>query len=219
MNIDLDESGLRRKQARPAQGEPVVDAFANDEEQVGFPERGVNRVVERGVGVAHRQRVVVGYRAAPHGDGVQRNLSQLDEAAKGLFRARPPDAAAGDQDGPLGRAQQPDGAIRVGQALWPVKRWPCREPRPSSAACEQIHRNGQMHRPLPSAIGLGVGALQVRRNLRGIGHLRGPLHHRARHPHLVDILKSLAASQRAGAAAAHRDQRTAGEVGGGHPGE
>jgi len=125
VNIDLDESGTGREQARPAHRQTVVDALADDEEQVGFAEGGVNCVVERRVGVAHDERVVVGDRAAPHADGVERDLSELDEAAERIFGARPPDTAAGDQDGPLGSTEQGDNAIRVGQALWPVKRWAC----------------------------------------------------------------------------------------------
>ena len=53
MNIDLDERACRREQPRAAQRQPVVDALADHQEQVGFPERRVDRLVERRIGVAH----------------------------------------------------------------------------------------------------------------------------------------------------------------------
>ena len=57
---------------------------------------------------------------------------------------------------------------------------------------EEVDRNGQVDGAFAAGVGLGVGAAQVERNLRGVGRLGGPLHDGPRHADLVDILKGLA---------------------------
>src|ERR1017187_5093160 len=75
---------------------------------------------------------------------------------------------------------------------------PPRNPSPGS-----LHR----HAPAPTRIRLRVAPPQVERNLSRRRHFRRPLHHRARHPHLIDVLERLPLRQSPRPASAHRDQR------------
>ena len=100
------------EKARAAERQPVIDALADDQEEVGLAEDGVHGVVERGVGIAHGERMIVGHGAARHRDGVERKLRALDEVLQRGLGAGPPDAAAGDHDRPFGGADQADGLGR-----------------------------------------------------------------------------------------------------------
>ena len=51
-----------REEARAAQRQAVVDALADHQEQIGLAKCRVDGVVQRRVGVAHHQRMVVGDR-------------------------------------------------------------------------------------------------------------------------------------------------------------
>src|SRR6185295_10377329 len=102
MDVDLDEFCSGGEKACAAEGEAVVDALSDYQEQIGFFERGMNGGVEGRVGVSEAERVGVGQRAFGHGDRVERKVGGLDELAQLGGGIAPPDAAACQDDGFLG---------------------------------------------------------------------------------------------------------------------
>src|SRR3954453_3048328 len=79
VDIDLHELCFARKEPGTAHRKPVVDAFADDEKEVGFGECAYGGAVQRRVGVAHAERVIVGDYAARHRDGIEGQLPSFDE--------------------------------------------------------------------------------------------------------------------------------------------
>jgi hypothetical protein len=125
-------------------------------------------------------------------------------------RARPPDARTRDDHRPLGRSQELHRLAHIRRR----RRHRSRTDRPPIAAFlrEQVHRDRQVDGAFPSCVGDTIRPLEVARNFRGVRRLGRPLRDRPGHRHLIDILERLPVRHRAGAAAADRDQRTAGEL-------
>ncbi len=178
-------------------------------------------MVERRIGVAHAQRVLIGNCAARQADGVNGQRRFLREFAEFDLGAGPPHAATGDHHRALGRPEQLDHLLdfRTGRRGRGLRGRHGHSRRRRSALLKQVDGDGQVHRPHPPGGRLRIGAGQVERNLGGIRRLGGPFHQRPRHAELVDVLKSLAIGQRGGAAAADGDQRAAGQLGGGDAGQ
>lgn len=219
MNIDLRKPRFRREQPRATERQPVIDPLPCDEEEVRLAESAMRGAVQRRVGVAHAQRMVVAHDAARHRDGVERHLPAFDEAAQRAARAGPPHAAAGNHHRPLGAPQQ------IGHAVEPAGDRSGRlgdggrGRRRSGGRGEDVHRDGQVDGSAAPRVGFREGAAQEKGDLAGRGHLRRPLDHRQRHRRLIDVLEGLPSGQRAGAASADRDQRTARQVRGSDAGE
>ena len=93
---DLRVGGEGRDLAR----DPIVEAGAEGDQEVGLLHRGDRRVVAVHPGHAEGQRVAVGEGAPGHEGGDDRCARQLDQLAQGLGGVGLQDAASGVDDGP-----------------------------------------------------------------------------------------------------------------------
>ncbi len=94
-----------RKRAHLA-GDPVVEAGAERDQQVGLLQRGDRGGVAVHAGHAEAQRVAVGERAARHQRGDDVDLGQLGQLAQRFGGAGLEDAAADVEDRALGLEDQ-----------------------------------------------------------------------------------------------------------------
>jgi hypothetical protein len=177
----------------------------------------VDGLVERGVGVPHGERVVVGDGAAGHRDGVERDVRVLDKAAQGGLGARPPDTGAGDDDGAAGVAEKANGGFDIGHGRGRGRGGDGRDV--GAGLKKQVDGNGEVDRAFAAGIGDAVRALEIARDLGGSGGLGGPFADGPGHRDLVDVLEGLAVGHRARAAAADGDQGAGGELGSRDAGE
>src|ERR1051326_8797778 len=107
-------------------------------------------MVEGGIGIAHRERVVVRYCASRHRDGEKGQRSVLDKSAECVFGMGPPYTAAGDDDWPFGGTEEIHrgagirlaGGLCDGRDLTGGRR----------GAVEQIDGNGEMDGALSPCI-------------------------------------------------------------------
>ena len=72
VQINLHELRLGPEQPFAPERQPVIDSLADHQNQVGLPERRVNSMIQRGVGISHDERMIVRDCAARHCDRVQR---------------------------------------------------------------------------------------------------------------------------------------------------
>ena len=213
VDVELNEFRRRRKEARAAERQPVIDALADHQKQIGLAEHRVDGVVECGVGIAHAKRVVVGDHAARHRDRIEGQLRVLDECLQLGSGIAPPHAASRDHHGALGAAQQGDRALYPSRVRWSASFTRLfRNSGCGGFGAEHVHRDGEVHRGAAPRIGFIPGTRQIEGNLPGGRRLGGKTGHGPHGGYLVDILKRLPVGQRAGAAAADGNQRAARQV-------
>ena len=102
VDVDVDDLGLGGEGADLA-GDPVVEAAAQGDEQIGLLHGGDGGVVAVHAGHAQAQRVAVGEGAAGHEGGDHGDAGALGQRAQGLGGTRLQDPAAGVDDGALRR--------------------------------------------------------------------------------------------------------------------
>jgi hypothetical protein len=105
VDVGVDDLGLGGEVGDLA-GDPVVEAGAEGDQQVGLLHRHDGRVVAVHARHAEAQLVIVGERAAGHEGGDHRHLEQLRQLLEGLGGTGLQDAAPGVEDRLLGGEHQ-----------------------------------------------------------------------------------------------------------------
>ena len=163
VDVDVDDLGVRGEGVDLA-GDPVVEARAQGDQQVGPLHGGDRGVVAVHARHAQALGVRVGEGAAGHEGGDHRDAGALGQRQEGLGGPGLQDPAAGVEDRPLGRQQQLGGPADLGRVAL--------GDRVVAGQVEVVHRG----RPVPLHRGVGhvLGHVdEDRAGPAGGGHVEG----------------------------------------------
>ncbi|MPM41825.1 hypothetical protein SDC9_88485 [bioreactor metagenome] len=210
VDVGVDDLGPRGERVQPA-GDPVVEAGAERDQQVGLlqgPHRG-HRAVHAGHAEVERMRV--GERATGHQRGDHRDTGELDQLGQlsgGVRLDHPtPDvehraAGLGDQPGGLLdlAVVRPGDRVVAGQVhlLGPAERG-----RGLQGVLGDVHQ----HRARTTGLGDVERLLDRQRDVLGPGHQEAVLGHRHRDAADVGLLEGVRADHRGADLAGDRDHR------------